>query len=120
MAGDDFDRDCVDVTVVSPLVTNRQPQVVVGKMAEEAHRGKVNKHLRACEDAGYGFRAFAVDVFGVLSKDSYNLLRRIWTRMIRETGYPKYKAVAVCLRRVSFAIQLGVARQCLACREVRE
>jgi hypothetical protein len=27
-AGDDFDRDFVDVTVVSPLVSNRQPAVV--------------------------------------------------------------------------------------------
>ena len=36
ISGDDFNQDCVDVTVVSPLVTNNQPEVQVGKKAEEA------------------------------------------------------------------------------------
>jgi hypothetical protein len=116
MAGDDFDQDCVDVTIVSPLTTNNQAEVVVGKAAADAEVRKYDKHMVPCEQAGFGFKAFAADVFGVLTPKSYSLLRRIWTRLIREAGYPKYRAVAMCLRRVSFAIQLGVARQFVASR----
>ena len=62
MAGDDFDRDCVDVTVVSPLVTNHQRVVEVGKAAQAAEDRKFAKHRAACEMAGLGFKAFALDV----------------------------------------------------------
>jgi hypothetical protein len=120
MAGDDFDRDCVDVTVVSQLVTNNQPEVAVGKSAEQAETRKYNKHQAACEQAGFGFKAFAADVFGVLTGRSHGLLRRIIKRLVREVGYPKYKATAMCLRRVSFAIQLGVARQFVCCRALSD
>ena len=118
MAGDDFDKDCVDVTVVSPLCSTRQPEVEVGKAAQRAEKNKINKHLAACEAAGYGFKAFAIDVFGVMGEESAMLLRRICKKMIRETCCAKYKAMAICYRRVSMAVQLGVARQMVASREV--
>jgi hypothetical protein len=120
MAGDDHDRDCVDVTVVSPITSTNQVEVVVGKAAEDAEVRKYAKHSEACEQAGFGFKAFAIDVFGVMSKNSYKLLQRVCSRLIREVGYPKYKAVATCLRRISFAVQLGVARQLIACRCVKD
>jgi hypothetical protein len=118
MAGDDFDRDCVDVTVVSPLVTNNQREVEVGKAAQSAEDRKVAKHNAACEAARYGFKAFAVDVFGVMGRESSRLLGRICNRMIRETCCAEYKAKAICLRRISMSVQLGVARQLLASREI--
>lgn len=116
MAGDDFDRDCVDVTVVSPLVTNNQPVVEVGKKAQEAEDRKVRKHGEACEAAGYGFKAFALDVFGVLGRDSKRLLDRVCKRIVRESGYEEYKATAICYRRISMAVQQGIAEQLLASR----
>ena len=118
MAGDDFDRDCVDVTVVSPLVTNNQPAIKVGDAAQRAELGKIEKHGLACEAAGYGFRAFAMDVFGVLGKESKLLLNRVIEKMSRETCCARYKAQAICQRRISLALQLGVSRQLLASREV--
>jgi hypothetical protein len=118
MAGDDFDRDCVDVTVVSPLVTNNQRAVEVGKAAQSAEDRKIAKHMAACEAAGYGFKAFALDVFGVMGKESGRLLRRVCNKMVRETCCAEYKATAICLRRISMAVQLGVARQMVASREV--
>jgi hypothetical protein len=117
VAGDDFDQDCVDVTVVSPLVTNNQPEVVVGKKAEEAEKKKYQKHQEACENAGFGFKAFAMDVFGVLAEQSLKFLKRVCSKLMREADYPKYMASAICYRRISFSVQLGVARQFLACRE---
>jgi hypothetical protein len=120
IAGDDFDQDCVDVTVVSPLVTNNQPEIVVGKKAEEAEKKKYQKHQVACENAGYGFKAFAVDVFGVLAPDSLKLLRRVISRLIRESDYPEYMASSISFRRISFSVQLGVARQFVSCREPRD
>jgi hypothetical protein len=120
MAGDDFDRDCVDVTVVSPLVSNRQPAVVVGRAATRAAARKVAKHSAACERAGLGFKAFAVDVFGVMSADTRRFVYRVRNRLMRETCCAEYKATAICFRRISFSIQLGVARELLASRDIRE
>lgn len=37
--------------------------------------------------------------------------------LVRFGGNPTYKAATTCLRKVSFAIQLGVAGQCVACRQ---
>jgi hypothetical protein len=116
ISGDDFDRDCVDVTVVSPIITNNQPEVVVGKKAEEAERRKYTKHQAACENSGFGFKAFATDVFGVVTSSSMKLLHRICSRLVREADYPAYMASAICLRRVSFSVQLGVARMFVGCR----
>ena len=120
IAGEDFDRDCVDVTVVSPLVTNHQPVVKVGEVAQRAELAKNEKHVLACEAAGYGFHAFAMDVFGVLGKESNLLLNRVIEKVSRETCNPRYRAQAICQRRISLALQLGVSRQLLACRKVHD
>jgi hypothetical protein len=120
MSGDDFDNDCVDVTVVSPLVTNNQRAVIVGKAARDAEGMKVRKHSLPCEQAGFGFKAFAVDVFGVLSPDSAKLLDRVKSRMVRETCCAEYKAAAICFRRISFAVQLGVARQLIMSHRIQD
>jgi hypothetical protein len=63
------------------------------------------------------FHAFAIDVFGVMAKKSYKLLQRIISSYSRMTAFPIYKASAICLRRISFAVQLGVARQAIRCRK---
>jgi hypothetical protein len=114
MAGDDFDRDCVDVTVVSPLVTNNQPVVEVGKKAQQAEDLKVRKHLAACEMAGLGFKTFALDVFGVMGRESKKLLERVCRRLEREIGCAKHTAWSICYRRIGIALQKGVAEQLLA------
>ena len=117
MAGDDFDRDCVDVTVVSPIRTTQQ-EIVVGDTAQKAEDMKIEKHAAACEAAGFGFKPFAVDIFGVIAKESSLLLKRVCEKMIRETCCAPYKAIAICQRRISLAVQLGVARQLIASRKV--
>ena len=81
---------------------------------------KYTKHLAARESAGYGFKAFAIDVFGVMAKESSKLLQRIISKLVREMSYPVYRATALVLRRVSFAVQLGVARNVILCRAVHD
>ena len=114
MAGENNDYDCVDVTVVSPIVSNRQPEIIVGEAAQKAENMKIEKHAEACDHAGYGFKAFAVDVFGVIANESSELLKRVREKMMRETCCAKYKAISICQRRISIAVQIGVARQLLA------
>lgn len=103
--------------MLSPLVGNYHPQVVVGKMAEDAELWKYSKHLVSCEQAGYGFQSLAVGVASGMALKSRGLLRFIWTRLIQLGEYPSYDAAATCLRQVSFAALLGVVRNCIACSD---
>ncbi len=61
-----------------------------------------------------------MDVFGVLADDAFKLLQRVCSWLIREADYPKYMASSICYRRISFSVQLGVARQFVACRVPQE
>mgnify|MGYP002811860301 CR=1 FL=1 len=63
------------------------------------------------EKAGYGFQAFATDTSGVLSPSSYLYLCRIATSYAAIANRPYAYALSLCLRRVSFAIQKGLAYQ---------
>ena len=117
ISGDDFTHDCIDITVVSPIKL-RTIQSVIGKYAEDAEAAKYTKHAFSCEQSGYGFKAFAIDVFGVMAKKSYQFLQRIISGYSRMTGIPVDRAASICLRRISFAVQLGVARQIVRCRQI--
>jgi hypothetical protein len=119
IAGDGTAGVCVDVTIVSPLSPQApRAQEAVGAMAAKAEADKKVKHGEACRAAGFEFRAFAADVCGVLAPEAHGLLLRIIDRLMHEFGYPRYKAAAICYRRISIAIQIGVARQVLASRAV--
>jgi len=111
--GNDFNRDCIDVTVVSPIskIMGPSDNFRPGNKANKAEIAKINKHLPHCEAAGYGFHPFAVDIFGMLGLESAALLRRICYSYHACVGIQKSLAHAICLRRVSFSIQLGIARQ---------
>lgn len=110
---------CIDVTVVSPLATNNQPYIIVGKIAKDAElRTHTHKHLKPCEQIENASKLSRWMYLESRRKKSRGLLRRIETRLVRFEGYPTYNAAATCLRRVSFAAHLGVARQGITCHEV--
>jgi hypothetical protein len=111
LEGDDYPRDCVDVTVVSPLPSHITADIVIGKKVNSSEEDKYRKHQEACENVNFGFKAFAIDVFGVVATRSLQLLHRIRNAMARTAGYPLRKATAICHRRISLAVQMGVARQ---------
>jgi hypothetical protein len=102
---------CIDVTLVSNMCENYPKPYVVGKAVLDADIRKNKKHSEACEKAGYGFQAFASDTSGVLSPDSYTFLCRLATSYAAITNRPYAYALSLCLRRVSFAIQKGLALQ---------
>jgi hypothetical protein len=113
--GDSYAQDCIDITVVSPIVTSNQGLIKVGDKAKEAEKNKIKKHEEACFHSGFGFKPFAMDIFGVLAPKSVCFLVRIVNKLIHLYDYPRYLASAIVYRRISFAVQLGVARQFLAC-----
>jgi hypothetical protein len=118
--GDSYPQDCIDITVVSPIITNSQGSIKVGFKALEAEKNKVKKHEEACFNSGFGFKPFAMDVFGVLAPKSISFLKRIRTKLIYKFEYPSYMASAIVFRRISFSVQLGVARQFLACNVLQD
>ena len=69
-------RTCVDTTVVSPVVAVMPVHFRPDAAAFFAEEAKYNKHFAACEAAGDYFKAFAVDVFGVLAPDASALVNR--------------------------------------------
>ena len=54
----------------------------------------------------------------MLAPEAKALLKRVYQKIIRETGMAPYKAISICQRRISIAVQLGVARELIASREV--
>jgi hypothetical protein len=116
MAGDSFERDCVDVTVVCPFATSMTggAPIPIGKKVNAAEADKYRKHEEACKNASFGFKAFAIDVFGVTATRSLELLYRIRNAIVRTTGTSMGTATAICHRRISIALQRSVARQVLA------
>jgi hypothetical protein len=110
-------RDCVDVTVTSSLTRARSATragQVPGALVATAAVAKIDKHRRSCLLAGKGFTPFAVDVCGMIDAAGAELLQRIASRQAKHSDRPYWDAISFCRRRVSFAIQHGVAKQLVA------
>ena len=67
-----------------------------------------------CEANSHEFSPFAVDVFGVMAPQAHSMLRRIINGLVTTRGFAVYLATQVAYRKISFAIQLGVAQQLVA------
>jgi hypothetical protein len=104
-------KTCVDVTIVSPIKNSMLGNFTIGKDAKRAEADKYAKHAAACRASGYDFVAFAVDAFGVFAPESKKLLKTIASILEGSKGYPKRLATFKVFQRISFAIQLGVAKQ---------
>ncbi len=105
---------CIDVTVVSPLSAaksktqeGKQLRALVNKTAAD----KCSKHKPPCHSAGKEFIAFAVDVCGMVEDSGARWLENLATFYSKRTSRSFPYALSLCRRRVSLAIQLGVARQ---------
>jgi hypothetical protein len=112
--GDDFGHSCVDVTVVSPFSQPFPRGYVFGKAAAVAELNKINKHRQPCLMASYGFHPFAVDVFGSMGAESMVFIKRLASAFALASSQLYSYCLSLCYRRVSFALQLGLARQLLA------
>ena len=90
----------------------------MGRVARIAEDSKYSKHWLACHDARYGFLGFAADCFRCLTPDTAKMLTRLAHILESIKSYPPYLASNIVHRRISFAIQLGVARQLVARRQI--
>ncbi len=105
---------CVDVTVVSPLNLSsvcKPAGKYPGRAAAEAAREKIAKHEINCTAAAKGFVPFAADVCGYGDQDAVELLHRFAHRIGERSGRGFKDAWRSCRRRISIAIQAGVALQ---------
>ncbi|KAL4585505.1 hypothetical protein LXL04_010126 [Taraxacum kok-saghyz] len=73
---------------------------------------KVTKHEKACIENQHVFILFAFDTFGFLATEAVDLLKRVQRVMHSNVMTPK--SMDVVFKRVSFAIQKGVAAQLVA------
>ncbi|MFS7991232.1 putative exostosin [Helianthus anomalus] len=103
---------CVDLTGVSPLVGLGNSAFTVGQAALKAASGKVIKHEKACLDNQHVFIPFAFDTFGFLAPEAVDLLSRVQRVMHSNVMTPR--SMDVVFKRLSFAIQKGVAAQLVA------
>ncbi len=81
---------------------------------ENAASGKDRKHRPNCEGVGKGFIPFAIDVCGILDGQAAKLLSRFSRGYATAYGQTNSWARAICHQRVSFALQLAIARQLIA------
>ncbi|KAF5801739.1 hypothetical protein HanXRQr2_Chr06g0251561 [Helianthus annuus] len=103
---------CVDLTGVSPLVGLGSRAFTVGQAALKAAPGKVIKHEKACLDNQHVFIPLAFDAFGFLAPEAVDLLSRVQRTIHSNVMTPR--SMDVVFKRLSFAIQKGVATQLVA------
>ena len=103
---------CVDLTGVSPLVGLSSRGFTVGQAALKAASYKVAKHEKACIENQHVFIPFAFDTFGFLAPEAVELLNRVQRAMHSNVVTPR--STNVVFKRISFAIQKGLAAQLVA------
>jgi len=110
-------RFCVDVTIGSPLSEAKATTPegrCPGFLATARAKNKIDKHDGACSLAGMRFQPFSVDTCGMLDVSAVELLQDIASQRARHTDRSYSDCMSFCRKRISFAIQLGLARQLLA------
>jgi hypothetical protein len=112
MGLDDFSRDCVDVTIVSPF--SKDQANGTAERVSVAERDKYRKHEEPCRVSGYGFRAFAVDALGNVGEKSKTLLTRLQSAVASKTGREFSMVVSDVNKQVSCALHIAVASQLLS------
>ena len=112
----DNQHTCIDVTIVSPLSISKEfheDGLVVGSLVLKAAKDKIKKHQESCANQDLSFVPFAADVCGIITTDASHLLRRFASNLAERMSRPYSYAMSLCRRRISFAIQHGVATQLL-------
>ena len=100
------------------IITGQVPSV--GVRCQRAEDDKYRKHLQACRLAGYGFQAFAVDVFGFVAARSAELLLRFQSAVALRSGRVFSVVVDEVNRQLSCALQVALSVQLLSHRPLVE
>jgi len=105
---------CIDGTCCSPLSeakANSASSSTLGLLCQTACQQKVHKHEEDCRRAGYSFLPFSCDVSGFSTHTASALLDRIASSYAARNDTPFGCALNLIRRKISLAIQRGVARQ---------
>ena len=102
---------CVDLTGVSPLMSLRVGSFTAGHAALKAASCKVTKHEKSCIENQHVFIPFVFDTFGFLAPEAVEFLNRVQRVMHSNVMTPRSVDV---FKRISFAIQKGLAVQLVA------
>ena len=102
----------MDLIGVSPLVGLSTRGFTVGQAALKAASCKMAKHEKACIENQHVFIPFAFDTFGFLAPEAVELLNRVQRVMHSNVVTPR--STIVVFKRISFAIQNGLAAQLVA------
>ena len=110
---------CIDVTVVSPMCPSNA-RFAPGRLVTEKADSKITKHAEACEQAGFDFLPFAIDVCGIMDSRALALLSRLAQAYAAASGLATSHSKSICRRRISMCLQRGIAAQLssfmIACR----
>ncbi|CAO2841665.1 unnamed protein product [Amaranthus hypochondriacus] len=103
---------CVDVTGGSPFVGTGVSAWAPGVSLANAAERKKKKYAATCEENGYKFIPFAFSTFGELGEDALELLARIGSFSVSNSGNTKSRIYI--FQRLAFCIQKGVGAQLVA------
>jgi hypothetical protein len=101
---------CVDVTIPTPLCASYGSKPI-GQLVKIKAAEKKRKYDVACDNANIAFRPFTLDVCGVLEDSAYLFLNQLASGMSSNSGTSYSYSVAMCRRRISFALQWGIGYQ---------
>jgi hypothetical protein len=107
-------QTCIDGTCSSPLSeakANSALSSVLSLLRQMVDQQKITKHEDDCSRAGYSFLPFACDVTGIITHTTSALLDRIASANVTRKDTLFGFALDILRRRMSYSIQLGVARQ---------
>ncbi len=110
---------CVDVTVVSPLVSTEacrkevQQRGISAPALEGAELQKIAKYEDRCGDAGLLFAPLAFEAMGGHGRRGQHVLSRLADACASRTNYPRTLAHTRLRQLISIAIQRGNARALL-------
>ena len=100
----------MDVTV-SASTCDTYKTHAVGKVVNIRAAEKVKKNGATCRAYSLGFTPFVLDCCGIIHSDAWRLLQRFAHGYSTQTSKPYSQCIAICRRKISFALHLGIAHQ---------
>jgi hypothetical protein len=103
------DTCTVDLTEVSPLVRLEIRAFTVGQAVPKVASSKVAKHEKAHSDNQHTFIPFTFDIFGFLSPEVVDHLKRV--SGVMDNNIRSHRSMDVVFKRIDFVIQKRLSVQ---------
>jgi hypothetical protein len=105
---------CFDVVISSPFAHVQESAKEIGYVMKEAEKIKCKRYKEKCEEKGYLFSAFAMDIFGGMDKSCNALVNRLALALADKNNIPLWLSkIRIRQRLVSTALKyVALALQC--------